>query len=175
MSIPADVVERRILTWQSLVRVFDVKNHCRYIGLLYASCLCDLPLWLCHLLYETKAKVKSAESQGLSQGLSIIREEYWTRCMKVEGLGESLLRKLEEVPDPRSGHGRRHLLSAILALSVCAMASGTRSLYAIAQWGRMQNPATLKTLGFTRDRTPAVSTLHKGSGSSQSWDRRRRQ
>ncbi len=81
--------------------------------------------------------------------------------MNAEGLGESLLRKLEEVPDPRSGHGRRHPLSAILALSVCAMASGARSLYAIAQWGRMQDPATLKTLGFTRDRTPAVSTLHK--------------
>jgi hypothetical protein len=41
------------------------------------------------------------------------------------------------------------------------MASGARSLYAIAQWGRMQDPATLKTLGFTRDKTPAVSTLHK--------------
>ena len=48
-----------------------------------------------------------------------------------------------------------------LGLSECAMASGARSLYAIAQWGRMQDPATLKTLGFTRDRTPAVSTLHK--------------
>ena len=81
--------------------------------------------------------------------------------MNAEGLGESLLRVLEEVPDPRSRHGRRHALSAILALSVCAIASGARSLYAIAQWGRMQDPATLKELGFTRDRTPAVSTLHK--------------
>ena len=41
------------------------------------------------------------------------------------------------------------------------MASGTRSLYSIAQWGRMPDPATLKALGLTRDRTPAVSTLHK--------------
>ena len=81
--------------------------------------------------------------------------------MNAEGLGKSLLRVLEQVPDPRSGHGRRHPLSAILALSVCAMASGARSLYAIAQWGRMQDPATLKVLGFTRDKTPAVSTLHK--------------
>ena len=81
--------------------------------------------------------------------------------MNAEGLGESLLRVLEEVPDPRSRHGRRHALSAILALSVCAIASGARSLYAIAQWGRMQDPATLKELGFTRDRTPAISTLHK--------------
>ena len=75
-------------------------------------------------------------------------------------MGESLFRALERVPDPRSAHGRRHPLSAILALSVCAMASGARSLYAIAQWGRMQDPATLEVLGFTRDRTPAVSTLH---------------
>ena len=81
--------------------------------------------------------------------------------MNAEGLGKSLLRVLEQVPDPRSRHGRRHALSAILALSVCAIASGARSLYAIAQWGRMQDPATLKELGFTRERTPAVSTLHK--------------
>ena len=81
--------------------------------------------------------------------------------MNAEGLGKSLLRVLEQVPDPRSRHGRRHALSAILALSVCAMASGARSLYAIAQWGRMQDPATLRELGFTRERTPAISTLHK--------------
>ena len=68
---------------------------------------------------------------------------------------------MEKIPDPRSNHGLRHPLSAILALSVCAMTSGARSLCAIAQWGRLQDPDTLGTLGFTRDRTPAVSTLHK--------------
>lgn len=81
--------------------------------------------------------------------------------MNKERLVESLLGAFEKVPDPRSTHGRRHPLSAILALSVCAMVSGARSLYAIAQWGRMQEPAVLEELGFTRDRTPAVSTLHK--------------
>jgi hypothetical protein len=40
------------------------------------------------------------------------------------------------------------------------MLNGARSLYAIAQWGRLQDPATLGALGFTRDRSPAVSTLH---------------
>ena len=40
------------------------------------------------------------------------------------------------------------------------MASGARSIYAIHRWGRIQGPDTLETLGFTRDRTPAVSTLH---------------
>ena len=80
--------------------------------------------------------------------------------MNTEGLGERLLTAFAQVPDPRSTHGRRHPLGAVLALSVCAMLSGARSIYAIAQWGRMQSPETLKGLGFSRDRTPAVSTLH---------------
>ena len=80
--------------------------------------------------------------------------------MNKEGLGKSLLKGLSQVSDPRSAHGRRHPLGAILALSVCAMVSGARSIYAIAQWGRMQSPETLRELGFSRDRTPAVSTLH---------------
>lgn len=81
--------------------------------------------------------------------------------MSKERLGQSLLRAFEKVPDPGSTHGLRHPLSAILALSVRAMVSGARSLYAIAQWGRMQEPVVLEELGFTRDRPPAVSTLHK--------------
>ena len=40
------------------------------------------------------------------------------------------------------------------------MARGARSIYAIAQWGRMQSPEALGEPGFSRDRTPAVSTLH---------------
>ena len=43
--------------------------------------------------------------------------------MDTKRLGDSPLRALEKVPDPRSTHGRRHPLSAILALSVCAMAA----------------------------------------------------
>jgi hypothetical protein len=40
------------------------------------------------------------------------------------------------------------------------MLAGARSLYAIAQWGRLQEPAVVQALGFTRTRTPTVSTLH---------------
>lgn len=80
--------------------------------------------------------------------------------MKGEVLGRSLLRAFARVPDPRGHHGRRHPLPAILALAVGAMLSGARSLYAIAQWGRLQEPAIVRALGFTRDKTPAVSTLH---------------
>ena len=39
------------------------------------------------------------------------------------------------------------------------MVCGARSLYAIAQWGR-EHPELTDTLGFTRNRSPCVSTLH---------------
>ena len=73
--------------------------------------------------------------------------------------GPRLLEALSEVEDPRKPKGVRHPLSAILALSVCAMLGGARSLYAIAQWGR-EHPQLAQALGFTRDRTPCVATLH---------------
>ena len=51
-----------------------------------------------------------------------------------ENIGElSLLEVMGKLPDPRSGHGRRHPLGAILGLAVCAMLCGARSLCAISQ------------------------------------------
>ena len=79
-----------------------------------------------------------------------------------KGIGElSLLEVMGRLPDPRSGHGRRHPLGAILSLAICAMLCGSRSLYAISQWGRDQGVEVSQALGFTRDRTPCVSTLHQ--------------
>ena len=80
--------------------------------------------------------------------------------MAAPDLGRTLLDAFTRLPDPRSPHGRRHPLPAILALATTAMLSGARSLYAIAQWGRLQPPEVVAALGFTRPRTPAVSTLH---------------
>jgi hypothetical protein len=81
--------------------------------------------------------------------------------MQTEELGPSLLRALAAVPDPRSRHGRRHPLPAILALATVAMLCGARSLYAIAQWGREQPAEVVRTLGFARQQTPGVATLHR--------------
>ncbi len=80
--------------------------------------------------------------------------------MEPERLGKSLREVFAQVPDPRRARGRRHPLPALLALSRAAMLSGARSLYAIAQWGRLQPPEVVRALGFTRPRTPTVSTLH---------------
>jgi DDE_Tnp_1-associated len=81
--------------------------------------------------------------------------------MQTHEWGPSLLRALAEVPDPRSRHGRRHPLPAVLALATVAMLCGARSLYAIAQWGRAQPAEVVRALGFTRGRTPGVATLHR--------------
>jgi DDE family transposase len=71
----------------------------------------------------------------------------------------SLLEVLAQVPDPRSRHGRRHPLPAILSLAVLAMLSGAKSYQAIAQFGRDKGPALAHLLGFRRGKTPTKSTF----------------
>lgn len=71
----------------------------------------------------------------------------------------SLLDVLAQVPDPRSRHGRRHPLSAILSLTVLAMLTGANSYQAIAQFGRQKGAALAFALGFTRGKTPTKSTF----------------
>ena len=74
---------------------------------------------------------------------------------------ESLLEALGRVPDPRCRRGQRYELATVLALSVCAMACGARSLYAIAQWGRDHRALVCAALGIKRLTTPDSSTLHR--------------
>jgi len=61
----------------------------------------------------------------------------------------------------RRGQGRVHSLGAMLALSVCALLCGCRSLYAIAQWGQGCGPELRAALGVRRERGPSVPTLHR--------------
>ena len=81
--------------------------------------------------------------------------------METETLVRSLLEAFTTVPDPRRKQGTRHSLAAILTLSTSAMLCGAHSLYAISQWGRLQEPNVVQTLGFSREKTPSVSTLHR--------------
>src|SRR4051794_10729417 len=70
-------------------------------------------------------------------------------CMEAHNTG-SLLSFLAAVPDPRSRHGRRHPLTAILGWVCCAILCGAKSYAAIAQWGHDQDIALMHQLGFTR-------------------------
>ena len=72
----------------------------------------------------------------------------------------SLLSFLATVPDPRSRHGRRHPLSAILALVCCAIMCGAKSYAAIGQWAQDQDLTLMHRLGFTR-RPPKMGGIRK--------------
>jgi DDE_Tnp_1-associated/Transposase DDE domain len=69
----------------------------------------------------------------------------------------SLLDALAGVPDPRSRHGQRHPLLAILSLTVLAMLRGCKGPTAIAQFGRDHGLPLAHALGFRRGKTPAPS------------------
>ena len=71
-----------------------------------------------------------------------------------------LIEILAQVPDPRKAKGKRHPLSAILALAVIAIMCGYRSYSTIAEWGRTYGPTLVKALGFTHAKTPCAATLH---------------
>src|SRR5215218_10166417 len=81
----------------------------------------------------------------------------------------TLAAALAAVPDPRRPNGWRPdrpplPLVGILQVAVAAMLCGTRSLYAVAQWGRERvadDPAALVPLGLPPGRSPSVATLHR--------------
>jgi DDE_Tnp_1-associated len=79
--------------------------------------------------------------------------------MQAKELGPRLLAAFARVPDVRSGHGRRSPLSALLTLATAALLCGARSLYAIAQWGRLQPEPVRRALGFRGPRMPGSTTL----------------
>jgi DDE_Tnp_1-associated/Transposase DDE domain len=70
-----------------------------------------------------------------------------------------LIEALAEVPDPRSRHGRRYALPALLGLACAALLCGHRTYSAMAEWGRNYDPELLRALGFTRATAPCAATF----------------
>jgi hypothetical protein len=66
---------------------------------------------------------------------------------------------LEEIPDPRRAEGKRHPLPAVLSLLVLATMAGMRGLQGVVEFGRNLSPDVVASLGFTRPKTLAKSTL----------------
>ena len=67
---------------------------------------------------------------------------------------------LSEIPDFRKAKGKRHPLSAILAMACAATLCGYKSYSAMAEWGRNYGGKLVQALGFTHKKTPCASTLH---------------
>lgn len=73
----------------------------------------------------------------------------------------SLIEAFALVPDPRKLRGRRHPLTAVLALTTLAILGGCNSLEAIAQFGRDHGTPLAHALGFRRKKTPSKSSLSR--------------
>jgi len=73
----------------------------------------------------------------------------------------SLVTAVAALPDPRSRHGRRFTLAALLTLALSAMLANHRSPLAIAQWGAEQDAVTKRAMGFAKGVTPHQSTFHR--------------
>jgi hypothetical protein len=71
----------------------------------------------------------------------------------------SLLELFGQIPDPRRAEGKRHPLPAVLSLVVLAMMGGMRGLQGIVDFGRNLPADVVLSLGFTRPKTLAKSTL----------------
>jgi DDE_Tnp_1-associated/Transposase DDE domain len=73
----------------------------------------------------------------------------------------SLLEILEGIHDPRGAKGKRHPLSALLALAVVAMLAGMTSYEAIVRYGKERGRDFLYLLGFTRGRGLCKATYSR--------------
>ena len=70
---------------------------------------------------------------------------------RVHACDAGLLVFLGRVPDRRRARGRRHRLAAILALACAAVAAGSKSLTAIAEWAAAAPAWVLAASGVRRD------------------------
>ena len=74
------------------------------------------------------------------------------------------------MPDRRRVRGRRHQLTAILALACGAVTAGAKSLTAIAEWAAAAPAAVLAAFGVRRDRrdgtwvVPSETTIRRTLG-----------
>jgi hypothetical protein len=73
----------------------------------------------------------------------------------------SLMERLAAIPDPRSPHGRRYPLAALLGLTAVALLAGMTSLEAIAHFGRLWGTRLTHLLGFTNGAIPSKATLSR--------------
>lgn len=73
----------------------------------------------------------------------------------------NLLEALAQVPDPRKARGKQHKWRIVLAVLCAAMASGQRSVRAIAQWAKEHETELIQQLQPTTQRLPSAATLYR--------------
>ncbi|MCP3940211.1 MAG: ISAs1 family transposase [Desulfobacteraceae bacterium] len=74
---------------------------------------------------------------------------------------EKLICRIREFADPRSLHGRRHPLEAVLSIVVCAVLCGCKSYRAIGAWSQSLSREELIRFGSSRDTAPSEPTIRR--------------
>lgn len=73
----------------------------------------------------------------------------------------NLLEALIQVPDPRKAKGKQYEWRIVLAALCAAIASGQRSVRAIAQWVQEHEAELIQQLRPTKQRLPSAATLYR--------------
>lgn len=87
----------------------------------------------------------------------------WSGVVADDTLMPDLLTALEKVPDPRARRGRRYRLPSLIAVGLCAVSTGARSFYAIADWAAGAPREVLERCGI-RFRVPSEATIRQVFG-----------
>lgn len=87
----------------------------------------------------------------------------WTTTVADDAHLPALLTALEALPDPRDRRGRRYRLPSLIAVALCAVATGARSFYAIADWVTGVPQEVLARCGI-RFRIPSEATIRQVLG-----------
>lgn len=75
---------------------------------------------------------------------------------------EALLSKVREfITDPRSKHGKRHLLETVLSIAVCAVLCGCRGYRSIGAWSESLSSEELIRFGSKRKTPPSEPTIRR--------------
>ncbi len=73
----------------------------------------------------------------------------------------TLIGALREVADPRKARGKQHEWATLLTIMCAALASGQKSIHAIAQWVQEHADELLAQLQPSKQRLPSASTLYR--------------
>src|SRR4051812_24798615 len=85
------------------------------------------------------------------------------------GQGASLGHAFAAVPDPRSVQGRRHPLTAILLIAVCAVTCDADGFTAMWQWAADAPQEVLARLGTRVDPFPGLGWCRRNARSAVPW------
>jgi len=73
----------------------------------------------------------------------------------------TLMDYVKDVPDPRSERGKQHDWPFLLAIICAALASGQKTVWAIAGWAKLHSLELLEHLQNKVERVPSASTLYR--------------